>query len=188
MNFSFKKNIIIIVIAAVLALGIGGTVVGVNVFNSPGNRVSRYLGEAERYLSEMNYEQAVIEFKNILKIEPMNVDAYLELADAYIGMGDKEKALEVLRPSVLREAHNACNSPLPWQTFTTGSALRQLKIGKTEKENVLSVTAGRSDSAGGCRERSPLFSALHLIKQIVPGTQIILIEFSEGHSPLMRSF
>ncbi len=97
MNFSFKKNIIIIVIAAVLALGIGGTVIGVNVYNSPGSRVSRYLGAAERYLSEMNYEQAVIEFKNILKIEPMNVDAYMGLVDAYIGMGDKEKALEVLR-------------------------------------------------------------------------------------------
>ncbi len=96
-GFSNKRNILIIVIAAVLALGIGGTAIGVNVYNSPGSRVSRYLGAAERYLSEMNYEQAVIEFKNILKIEPMNVDAYMGLADAYIGMGDTEKALEVLR-------------------------------------------------------------------------------------------
>ena len=93
---SFKKNIIIILIAALLALGVGGTAVALGISNMPANRVSRYMGAAERYLSEMNYEQAVIEFQRILEIEPMNVDAYLGLADAYLGLGDTEKALEIL--------------------------------------------------------------------------------------------
>ncbi len=129
MNFSFKKNIIIIVIAAVLALGIGGTVVGVNAYNSPGSRVSRYLGAAERYLSEMNYEQAVIEFKNILKIEPMNVDAYLGLADAYIGMGDTEKALEVLREGLEKTGDTSLQSKIdeltkPAESSSSSSAVQ----------------------------------------------------------------
>lgn len=70
-----------------LALGIS---------NIPENRISRYMGAAERYLSEMNYEPAVIEFQKILEIDPMNVDAYLGLAEAYIAMDDKNKAQEVL--------------------------------------------------------------------------------------------
>ncbi len=138
MNFSFKKNIIIIVIAAVLALGIGGTVIGVNVYNSPGSRVSRYLGAAERYLSEMNYEQAVIEFKNILKIEPMNVDAYLGLADAYIGMGDTEKALEVLREGLEK----------------TGDTSLQAKIDELTKPAESSSSSTTSDTTSEPVEQS----------------------------------
>ena len=96
-GFSSKKNIIIIALAGVLALGIGGTAAAVGISNAPANRVSRYMGAAERYLSEMNYEQAVIEFQRILEIEPMNVDAYLGMAEAYIAMGDIDNAIETLR-------------------------------------------------------------------------------------------
>ena len=101
-SFSFKKNIIIIIIAALLALGVGGTAVALGIYNMPANRVSRYMGAAERYLSEQNYEQAVIEFQRILEIEPMNVDAYLGLADAYVGLGDTEKTLEILHEGFKR--------------------------------------------------------------------------------------
>lgn len=95
-GFSMKKNIMIIVIAAVLALGVSGTAVTIGVSSIPANRVSRYMGAAERYLSEMNYEQAIIEFQRILEIEPMNVNAYLGLAEAYLGLGDTKKTLETL--------------------------------------------------------------------------------------------
>lgn len=96
MNYTFKKNIIIIIIAALLAFGIGGTAVGVGVANIPKNRISRYMDAAERYLSELNYEQAVIEFQKVLDIEPMNIDAVLGLADVYAKLGDTDKALEIL--------------------------------------------------------------------------------------------
>ncbi|MEZ3438082.1 MAG: leucine-rich repeat domain-containing protein [Oscillospiraceae bacterium] len=101
-NFSFTKNIIIIIIASLLALGAGGTAVVLGISNIPANRVSRYMGAAERYLSEMNYEQAVIEFQRVLEIEPMNVDAYLGLADAYVGLDDTKKALEILHEGFKR--------------------------------------------------------------------------------------
>lgn len=96
-DFSFKKNIIVIVIAAVLALGIGSAAVAIGISSIPANRVSRYMGAAERYLSELNYEQAIIEFQKILEIEPMNADAYIGLANAYLGLDNTDKALETLR-------------------------------------------------------------------------------------------
>lgn len=74
-----------------------GAAVAIGVSNSSANRVSRYMGAAERYLSEMNYEQAVIEFQRVLEIEPMNVDAYLGLAEAYLAIEQTDKAIEILK-------------------------------------------------------------------------------------------
>ena len=95
--FSSKKNIVIIALAGVLALGIGGTAAAVGISNTSANRVSRYMGAAERYLSEMNYEQAIIEFQRILEIDPMNADAYLGISEAYMALGDIDNAVETLR-------------------------------------------------------------------------------------------
>ena len=95
-GFSSKKNIIFIILVAVLTFGIGGAAIVAGVSNTPENRLSRYMRAAERYLSELNYERAVIEYQRVLEIDPMNVDAILGLADAYIGMGDMEKAIEIL--------------------------------------------------------------------------------------------
>ena len=96
-GFSAKKNIVIILLAALLVLGAGAAVTVTAVTHSVSYRVSHGLKLAERYLSEQNYRQAVIEFLNVLEIEPMNVDAYLGLADAYIGLGDADKAIEALQ-------------------------------------------------------------------------------------------
>ena len=51
---------------------------------------------AQKYLIENNYEQAIAKFNKIIEIDPMNVDAYIGIADAYIGMGDTGKAIEWL--------------------------------------------------------------------------------------------
>lgn len=49
-----------------------------------------------RYLSEGNYEEAVIAFLAVIEIDPKQVNAYLDLADIYVTMGDIEQALQVL--------------------------------------------------------------------------------------------
>ena len=101
-GFSSKKNIVFIILVAVLTFGIGSAVIVAGVSNIPANRLSRHMHAAERYMAEMNYERAVIEYQRVLEIDPMNVDAILGLADAYIGLGDVEKAIEVLRDSLER--------------------------------------------------------------------------------------
>lgn len=45
---------------------------------------------------ELSYDKTVIEFTEAIEIEPLNADAYLGLAEAYVGIGDTEKAVEVL--------------------------------------------------------------------------------------------
>ena len=49
-----------------------------------------------RYLSEGNYEEAILAFNAAIEIDPMQAEAYLNLANTYIGMNDFDAAREVL--------------------------------------------------------------------------------------------
>lgn len=96
-GFSSKKHFWFIGLGVVFAIiiAIAGITTGISVSHS--HSVSKGFEIAERYLSELNYERAVIEFQNILEIEPMNVEAYLGLAKAYVGMGKTNKAIKTLK-------------------------------------------------------------------------------------------
>ena len=49
-----------------------------------------------RYLNDGNYEDAVLAFKEAIEIDPKKPEAYIGAADAYILMGQKDKAIEIL--------------------------------------------------------------------------------------------
>lgn len=49
-----------------------------------------------RYLSDGNYEEAILAFRAAIEIEPKNAEAYLSLADVYLAMGDTASAVAVL--------------------------------------------------------------------------------------------
>ena len=58
--------------------------------------IEKRLETANRYLLELNYEQAKAEFEEIIEVDPKCVDAYIGLAEAYEGLGEPEKAREIL--------------------------------------------------------------------------------------------
>lgn len=49
-----------------------------------------------RYLSEGNYEEAILAFNAAIEIDPKRPEAYVGLAKAYTAQGDPEKAAEAL--------------------------------------------------------------------------------------------
>lgn len=49
-----------------------------------------------RYLGEGNYEEAIIAFTAAIEIDPKQADAYLRLADAYLGSDDRDGARAVI--------------------------------------------------------------------------------------------
>lgn len=59
--------------------------------------IESLMSTAQKYLVEMNYEQAIAEFEKIIELEPNNAEAYLGLAQAYRDSGDIDKAAEVLK-------------------------------------------------------------------------------------------
>ncbi len=88
------KKIWLIVLLVIIIV----TAAGVIMFNNTDSaRFRKQLNLGQRYLSEMNYEEAVVAFNQAIEIDPRSVDAYLGLADAYIGLGDEEAALAALQ-------------------------------------------------------------------------------------------
>lgn len=50
-----------------------------------------------RYLSEGNYEEAILAFSAAIEIDPKQAEAYEKLADVYLALGDTEAALQALK-------------------------------------------------------------------------------------------
>lgn len=97
MEIQMKKNrkrAVIIGAAALLCL------IAALIFAATANSDERKLADqlelGRKYLSEMDYEQAVAAFEAAIAIDPKNADAYLGLADAYIGLGDYDQAVAIL--------------------------------------------------------------------------------------------
>ena len=53
-----------------------------------------------RYLSEGNYQEAILAFTAAIQIDPKQEQLYLSLAEAYSAIGDTEKAAETLRQAI----------------------------------------------------------------------------------------
>ncbi len=83
-----KKPLVIagIVIGILLALGIGAGVIYAR--NTPERRLERQLELGQKYLEEMDYEQAVAAYRAALEIDPRSTEAYLGGIRACDGMGD----------------------------------------------------------------------------------------------------
>lgn len=77
--------------------------------NSPSSRFQEQLELGNRYLSEMNYEQAVAAFEAAIEIDPKNVEAYKGLIDAYAGQGNSDgilKAYEIASENLDEQSMN----------------------------------------------------------------------------------
>lgn len=61
-----------------------------------------------RYLTEGNYEEAILSFTAAIEIDPRMPEAYVGMADAYIGLGEYDKAIEILQKGM----ENANNSEM----------------------------------------------------------------------------
>ena len=75
------KKYIVFIIAVVILLG---SFAAINVIGMQEMDVVSQLKLGEKYLSELQYEEALIAFNKALEIEPKNVDAKLGIADIFI--------------------------------------------------------------------------------------------------------
>lgn len=91
-----KTRILIYIIIAIAIVIMGTlTILKNHQVDSP-DTAQEHIDLGRIYLTELSYEKASLEFTEAIEIEPLNSDAYLGLAEAYVGMGDTEKAIDVL--------------------------------------------------------------------------------------------
>lgn len=65
-------------------------------YNSDSVKFNKQMDLGHKYLEEQNYKEAIVAFNEAIAIDPMSVEAYHGLADAYIALDDLESALSVL--------------------------------------------------------------------------------------------
>lgn len=130
----FPLHLITIVPCALVFITIGVILVLVLTHGS-GNRVVvpetvSFMTNAEKYLLEMNYEQAIIEFNKVLEVDSMNVSAYLGKAKALIATGKTSEAV-----SLLEAAYIKTGSP---DIFDELEAIRngEFSFGNTEQDSI----------------------------------------------------
>ena len=97
-NIRKKKNLagIIIAIAAVIVLCVVLVAILIAKSVSPAAKLEKQLSLGAKYLNELDYDQAIVAYRTAIEIDPKSTDAYIGLADAYIGKQDYDEALAVL--------------------------------------------------------------------------------------------
>lgn len=77
--------------------------------------ITEFLSLGEQYLTDLDYDQALVEFLKVIEIEPCNARAYLGAADAYIGRGQTEDAIAILRRGLEETDNEAIRAELAKQ-------------------------------------------------------------------------
>ena len=90
-----KKAIIIFVTIILLLIGIASGIV--SYANSDAVQIRKQLDLGQKYLTELDYEQAIVVYEAVLDIDDSNIVAYLGMAESYASMGNYEKAVEILQ-------------------------------------------------------------------------------------------
>ncbi len=91
-----KTRILIYILIAIAVLILGTIAILTSSKADKPVPAQEHIDLGNVYLIELSYDKAILEFTEAIEIEPLNSDAYLGLAEAYVGMGDTEKAVEVL--------------------------------------------------------------------------------------------
>lgn len=64
------------------------------------NSLKKQMSLGQKYLEELDYEQAVASFIAVIEIDDRNVEAYLGLAEAYMGLGQTDEAIATLEKGI----------------------------------------------------------------------------------------
>lgn len=91
------KKILTFVISILVIL-----LIAVNLFlylymNGPSKKAAEQLDLGQQYLLDMEYEEAIAAFEIAIELEPKNTEAYRGMAEAYLAMGEPQKAIKILK-------------------------------------------------------------------------------------------
>lgn len=89
-----KKWIIPVIIGGGLLLlaGVAALVVVIVSSGAPKHALKKQLGLGEKYLTDLDYENAILAYEGAILIDPKNTDAYLGLGEAYLKLAEEKQS------------------------------------------------------------------------------------------------
>jgi len=94
---SRKKKWILGVVLGVLLMAVAVTVIIMYINNKNSAEYNAKIGEADKYMEELEYEKAESLYLTAIEIEPKKEDAYVKVADVYMVQERYEEAEEILK-------------------------------------------------------------------------------------------
>lgn len=91
------KKVLIFIISILVILLVVVNIILYMYMNGSAKKVKEQLDLGQQYLLSMEYEEAIAAFEIAIELEPKNTEAYLGMAEAYIAMGELEKAVKILK-------------------------------------------------------------------------------------------
>lgn len=91
-----KGKTTIIVTAIIILIAILAAVLLLTKGTGTKKQYEDLLASGNRYLEELDYENAEIAFLEAIKVDPKKPDAYIQLADVYVDQGKIDEAEEIL--------------------------------------------------------------------------------------------
>jgi tetratricopeptide (TPR) repeat protein len=91
-----KNKALPVIIAVAIVVVVGACIGGLVLFRSitkPQRELKKQLAIADKYLSEADYENAILAYEDALVIDPKNTEAFVGIISAYRKMGDDEMAI-----------------------------------------------------------------------------------------------
>lgn len=90
-----KSKILLSAVFTLAAIAAAVVVIVVNV-NQSGNDLQTQLDLGRKYVSELDYENAIIAYEKALEIDPYCSEAYFGLSEGYLALGQQDKAIEIM--------------------------------------------------------------------------------------------
>ncbi len=97
-----KRKILLIALSSLLVIAIG--IIAYILINNHmiESQYTASITQAEKYLQDKDYEDALVSYKHALALDPDSEDPYLGLANTYVAMGDSSKAVSILNQGLER--------------------------------------------------------------------------------------
>jgi|GEM_PF-2177220 len=147
------KKILLVVFVAILALSLVTACAKQNQTLG----VIEALDFGEKYLIELDYEKALIQFLKVIEIEPMNPRGYIGAAEAYVGLGRTTEAIDILQKGLLLLDENAIESTELKSVLDELVKEQSQRDEKEADDNSTSQEGENPQVAQGERDNSGLF-------------------------------
>lgn len=138
------KKVLYLITAVVIVLL--SLIVTLCIFGGSNGELEKKLELGQQYINELDYEQALATFKETIEIDKYCAQAYIGMADAYVGLGDLEAAENILRIAIDALTGNGSGEKISWiQKIKNNSNKQNVDLLNDKLKEVIGLQTGKEN-------------------------------------------